>query len=198
MMGYYQQAELTAGCYTHDGFFKTGDMGEIDAQGRLRITGRVKDLFKTSKGKYVAPVPIENRLGAHPLVESALVAGANQTAPFALLVLSEETRSALSSGTSREAVTAEIEALLARVNESADPHERLAFAVVAAESWTVDNGLLTPTLKIRRAVLERHYEPEVAGWFAERRSVIFQTDTPLKARAGSAEPVRGQPTSQPL
>jgi long-subunit acyl-CoA synthetase (AMP-forming) len=187
MMGYYKQPELTAGCYTHDGFFKTGDMGEIDAQGRLRITGRVKDLFKTSKGKYVAPVPIENRLGAHALVESALVAGANQTAPFAVLVLSEETRSALSSGSSREAVTAEIEALLARVNEPADPHERLAFAVVAAESWTVDNGLLTPTLKIRRTVLERHYEPEVAGWFAERRSVIFQAEASLKARGAGAE-----------
>ena len=153
----------------------------------MRITGRVKDLFKTSKGKYVAPVPIENRLGAHALVESALVAGANQTAPFAVLVLSEETRSALASGGSREAVTAEIEALLARVNEPADPHERLAFAVVAAESWTVDNGLLTPTLKIRRTVLERHYEPEVAGWFAERRSVIFQADTPVKARGAGAE-----------
>jgi long-subunit acyl-CoA synthetase (AMP-forming) len=198
MMGYYKQPELTAGCYTDDGFFKTGDMGEIDAQGRLRITGRVKDLFKTSKGKYVAPVPIENRLGAHPLVESALVAGANQTSPFAVLVLSEEARSALASGSSRQAVTAELEALLARVNEGADPHEHLAFIVVAAESWTVDNGLLTPTLKIRRAVLERHYEPEVAGWFAERRSVIFQADLPLKGRAGSVEAARRQPTPQQL
>lgn len=187
MMGYYKQPELTGGCYTEDGFFKTGDMGELDEQGRLRITGRVKDLFKTSKGKYVAPVPIENRLGAHPLVESALVAGANQTAPFAVLVLSDETRKALASGSSREAVTAELEALVARVNEPADPHEHLAFAVVAAESWTVDSGLLTPTLKIRRTVLERHYEPEVAGWFAERRSVIFQAEASLKARGAGAE-----------
>jgi long-subunit acyl-CoA synthetase (AMP-forming) len=194
MMGYYKQPEISAECYTPDGFFKTGDMGEIDAQGRLRITGRVKDLFKTSKGKYVAPVPIENRLGAHALVESAMVAGANQTSPFALLVLAEETRKELASGEARAVVTAEIEALLERVNGEVDPHERLAFAVVVAEPWTIENGLLTPTLKIRRSVLERHYEPEVEGWFAERRSVIFETDKPAKGRP-SAGAKRDQPTS---
>ncbi len=198
MMGYYKQPELSAECYTEDGFFKTGDMGEIDDRGRLRITGRVKDLFKTSKGKYVAPVPIENRLGAHPSVESAMGAGANHPSAFALLVLSEETRKALASGASREAVVSEIEALLARVNAELDPHEHLAFAVVPAEPWTIENGLLTPTLKIRRSVLEQRYEPEVEGWFAARKSVIFQSDTPVTARAGSAEAKRGQPTSPQL
>jgi long-subunit acyl-CoA synthetase (AMP-forming) len=127
-----------------------------------------------------------------------MVAGANHPSAFALLVLSEETRKALASGASREAVVSEIEALLARVNAELDPHEHLAFAVVPAEPWTIENGLLTPTLKIRRSVLEQRYEPEVEGWFAARKSVIFQSDTPVTARAGSAEAKRGQPTSPQL
>lgn len=68
MLGYYREPEKTAESFTEDGWFKTGDLGEVDEQGRLKITGRLKELFKTSKGKYVAPAPIENRMG-HPLIE---------------------------------------------------------------------------------------------------------------------------------
>ena len=112
--------------------------------------------------------------------------------------LTWEGRKALASGGARDAVVADIEALLARVNEEVDPHERLAFAVVVAEPWTIENGLLTPTLKIRRAVLERHYEPQVEGWFGARQSVIFEADKPFKGRTASAETTRGQAPSQSL
>lgn len=182
MMGYYKDPEKTAQCYTPDGFFKTGDMGEIDDEGRIRITGRVKDLFKTSKGKYVAPVPIENRLGAHPRIEVACVCGASQPATFALLVLSEETQKALSSGTGRDTITAEIDALLTGVNAALDPHEHLAFAVVVAEPWTVENGFLTPTIKIRRNVIERRYEREVERWFATGQRVIWEATAEARGR----------------
>jgi long-chain acyl-CoA synthetase len=170
MMGYYKEPQKTAECYTPDGFFKTGDMGEIDEEGRVRITGRVKDLFKTSKGKYVAPVPIENRLGAHPRVEAVCVGGAGQSAPFALIVLSDDTRRGLASGGSRDAVVSEMAALVSDVNTTVDPHERLAFAVVVAEPWTVESGLLTPTIKIRRNAIERLYEPRVEGWFEQAKA----------------------------
>jgi long-chain acyl-CoA synthetase len=69
MIGYYKMPDKMAEEMTDDGYFKTGDRGEIDEQGRLRITGRVKELFKTSKGKYVAPAPIENKLNNHPKIE---------------------------------------------------------------------------------------------------------------------------------
>ena len=75
MMGYYKMPEETAANLTEDGFFRTGDRGELDEKGRLRITGRTKDLFKTSKGKYIAPVPIENMLGAHPGIEVICATG---------------------------------------------------------------------------------------------------------------------------
>ena len=73
MLGYYKDPELTREVFTSDGFLKTGDRGEIDEVGRLRITGRIKELFKTSKGKYVAPAPIESALLSHGQLEQACV-----------------------------------------------------------------------------------------------------------------------------
>jgi len=190
MMGYYKDPGKTAESYTPDGFFRTGDMGEIDEDGRLRITGRVKDLFKTSKGKYVAPVPIENLLGAHHLIEAVCVGGANQPAAFALVVLSDATRNALAGGAGKVEVSAELLALIAKVNEKLEPHEHLAFAVVVPEPWTVENGLLTPTVKIRRDAIEKHYEPSVDAWFARRETIIWHAGAGAPGRAGQAEPTK--------
>ncbi len=90
--GYYKQPELTAESFTEDGFFRTGDRGELRADGMLKITGRTKELFKTAKGKYVAPAPIENKLLAHPMLELAMVCGVGQPAAYALVVLTETLR----------------------------------------------------------------------------------------------------------
>ena len=174
MLGYFKEPQKTTDCYTEDGFFRTGDMGEIDEAGRLRITGRVKDLFKTAKGRYVAPVPIENQLGSHPRVEAVCVSGANQPATFALVLLSEETRKALAGGSAREPITAELEGLIDRVNASLDPHEQMKFVVVVRDPWTIDNGMLTPTMKIRRSVVESKYEPMVERWFKSGQRVIWE------------------------
>ncbi len=92
LVGYYKQPELYAESFTADGYFRTGDLGELRADGQLRITGRKKELFKTAKGKYVAPAPIENRLNAHPMVELSLVSGVGQPAPYAVVVLDEHLR----------------------------------------------------------------------------------------------------------
>jgi long-chain acyl-CoA synthetase len=175
MMGYYKMPEQTAASYTADGFFKTGDMGEMDSEGRLRITGRVKELFKTSKGKYVAPVPIENKLGAHPKIEAVCVSGANQPATFALVLLSEDTRKALAANTlDRKTIEDDLAALLDQVNATVDPHEALEFIVVVNTPWTIDNGMLTPTMKIKRNVIEKRYEALIDRWFASRRKVIWE------------------------
>jgi long-chain acyl-CoA synthetase len=174
MMGYFKAPEATAESYTSDGFFKTGDMGEIDEQGRLRITGRVKELFKTAKGKYVAPVPIENKLGSHPKIEAVCVGGANQGATFALVLLSEDQRKALAAGLDREALAAELQAQMEQTNASLDPHEQLQFLVVVKDAWSIDNGFLTPTMKIRRNIIEKRYEPMTDAWFSARQTVIWE------------------------
>lgn len=174
MKGYYKQPELTRASFTDDGFLKTGDRGEIDAEGRLKLTGRVKELFKTSKGKYVAPAPIENLLLADPLLEMACVSGAGEPQPFALLVLAEHVRKQLASGGDRSAVEDGLKQLLHRTNRQLEEHERLGFLVVVRDPWTIDNGFLTPTLKVKRSVVEEAYASRVSGWYGEKRPVLWE------------------------
>ena len=173
MRGYYKQADLTRGSFTEDGFLKTGDRGEIDEQGRLKLTGRVKELFKTSKGKYIAPAPIENLLLADPAIEQACVAGAGESQPFALVVLGEQLRQQLKSGGDKGAVERTLTALLRHVNDKVEEHEQLAFVAVAGEDWQVENGFLTPTLKVKRNVIEERYTPRVPAWYARKQAVVW-------------------------
>jgi len=174
MLGYYKDPEATAQVFTEDGFLRTGDQGQVDDLGRLRITGRVKELFKTSKGKYVAPAPIENTILATDLVEMACVTGAGQPQPFCLVVLTERVRDELATKrVTRERIVAELEAVLARTNQGLDRHERLAFFAVNQEPWTVKNGFLTPTMKIRRAVVEDRYGPLIEGWTSAGQKVVW-------------------------
>lgn len=173
MLGYYKMPEKTAEEMTDDGFFRTGDRGAFDEDGRLRITGRVKELFKTSKGKYVAPAPIENKLGSHPVIESSCVTGASLAQPFALVMLSPEAHQARTAK-GEEAVGRELQTVLERVNEKLEDHEQLDFLVVVNEAWTVENGFLTPTLKIKRNVIEERYMSQAEQWVSLKRAVIWQ------------------------
>ena len=171
--GYYKQPELTAASFTEDGFFRTGDLGELRPDGLLKITGRAKELFKTAKGKYVAPAPIENRLNDHPMVELSLVSGLGQPAAYALLVLAEDLRPRLGDAAVRARVQAELEQLLQAVNSGLADYERLALLVVAAEPWSIENGFLTPTMKIKRSRIEAAVEPRVQVWYARGERVVW-------------------------
>lgn len=173
MLGYLKAPEATADSFTPDGFLRTGDRGEIDHEGRLRITGRVKDLFKTAKGKYVAPMPIESKLGDHPRIEAVCVTGPGRPQPFALASLSPDTRALMVANASRAVVVAELEALLEEVNAQIEAHERLDKLVVVRERWSIECGELTPTLKIRRAVIEERYLPDVDDWLDANGRIVF-------------------------
>ena len=173
MVGYYKRPDLDAQCFTADGFFRTGDRGELAADGQLKLTGRVKELFKTSKGKYVAPAPIETRLNAHPMVELAIVSGLGQAQPYALVMLAEPLRPQLGDPAVRERVSTTLAQLLHDVNDGLAAHERLQLLVIAREPWSVDNGCLTPTMKIRRSRIEAAFAPQVEGWYALRGPVLW-------------------------
>ncbi|KHK56508.1 AMP-binding acetyl-CoA synthetase [Burkholderia sp. A9] len=176
MLGYYKEPELTARLMTADGYFRTGDCGEIDADGFLRITGRIKDAFKTLKGEYVAPAPIEQQLATHPLLEAVCVAGAGLAMPFALLMLSVDTRMAVAAGRlDRAVLTREFAVLRERVNAGASAHERLQFLVIVKDTWTAENALLTPTLKIRRGAIEGRYAQCAGEWAALGQPVVWET-----------------------
>ncbi len=155
MDGYYKADELTAESMTEDGFFHTGDRAFIE-DGYVTITGRVKELFKTAKGKYIAPVPVESLLARNSWIEMACVLGSGMTQPVALVQLAEHAPD------DQEHVSRQLESDLDRLNEDLEPHERLANLIVVSETWEVDNGLLTPTLKIKRDIIEAKYAHLVA------------------------------------
>ena len=172
MQGYYQDPEKTAETLTADGYLRTGDKGEQDAEGNLRLTGRIKEIFKTSKGKYVAPAPIENRLAVHSRIEQVCVVGDGMVQPMALCVLSEVGRREAANG-ARGELESSLQSLLDEVNQGLDKHERLQRLVLVKDIWAVDNGFLTPTLKIKRSVVEGTYGARFGEWTARRETVLW-------------------------
>ncbi len=173
MTGYYRDAAQTAAAFTADGFLCTGDKGQIDADGYLRITGRVKDIFKTSKGNYVVPAPIENLLVRHPAVEACIVCGAELAQPVALAMLSAEAVAGAASPDGRKALMESIAAHLRSINEAAEPHERLGCVALVSTPWTPENGFVTPTLKIKRARIEEAYGNRFVAWSERREPVVW-------------------------
>lgn len=174
MKGYYKQEELTKESYTEDGFFKTGDRGEYDDQGRLKITGRVKELFKSQKGKYIAPAPIENMLNADNNIALSCVTGSGLKAPLALVQLSEDQQAQQKAGTLNKAeVQADLESLLSATNDKLPGWEKLSTLVVISELWEIDNGFLTPTLKLKRAKIDDEYTSKLEGWSESGDKIIW-------------------------
>ena len=149
---YYLNPVVTEESFV-DGWFKTGDKGEKDSDGTYKIVGRIKEQFKTSKGKYVAPVPIENKLGRNSDVEQACVMGLGMKQPIALVVLAE--------GIDRfdKGVQLGLEATIDSVNTELESHQRLDYIYICKEAWTTENELLTPTLKLKRNDIEKTYLP---------------------------------------
>lgn len=154
---YYKDPEKTAETFK-DGWLHTGDKGQIDADGYLRITGRVKELFKTGKGKYVAPVPIESLIAEDPNVEQICVMGYGLPQPVAIVVLG----AAVGTTISLEMLKAGLAITLKKTNARLEAHEKLSHIVVAKEPWTIENGLLTPTLKMKRDRIENKYGDLIA------------------------------------
>ncbi len=174
MLGFFRDPALTAEMLTSDGFVRTGDLGAVDAEGRLTITGRVKELFKTAKGKYVAPAPIENRLLNHPSVEQCCVCGSGYPQPHALVVLSEGARRRLADA-GRAALEQELVDHLQDVNRDLPQYEKIEFLAVIDDAWLPENGFLTPTLKVKRARIESAYGPLVPQWYDERSPVVWKS-----------------------
>ncbi|WP_432460528.1 AMP-binding protein [Agarivorans sp. QJM3NY_25] len=151
MRGYYKHPELSAEALV-DGWLHTGDKGTIDSDGYLKIIGRLKESFKTAKGKYVAPVPIEQRLAENSMIEQVCVVGSALTQPCALVVLAAELKQH-----SQQQIETSLGRTLTQVNQHLESHAKLSHLIVVEQDWNVDNALLTPTLKIRRSEIEHCY-----------------------------------------
>ncbi|WP_163935202.1 AMP-binding protein [Paraferrimonas sp. SM1919] len=169
MTGYYKQEAETADTFTADGFLKTGDCAELDEDGYVKIIGRVKDNFKSAKGKYISPVPIERKIMQNHLIEMTCVIGSGLPHPIALVQLSEAAQKQ-----DREQVRASLAQTISEVNPTLESHETLDALVIVSENWEIENDILTPTLKIKRHVLEEKFNPIVDG--LRKQQIKFQDE----------------------
>ncbi len=176
MKGYFKQPELDAECFTEDGFFRTGDKGERKPSGLLKLTGRVKELFKTAKGKYVAPAPIENLINEHPLIELSCVSGVGQPAAYALVVLAEDIRGKVGEPAVKERIVTELGPWLKECNSKLSGYEQLQMFVIHDEVWSIENGLLTPTMKIKRSKIEASVTDRLERWYGSKSPVVWAND----------------------
>ncbi|PAR33051.1 AMP-dependent synthetase [Vibrio metoecus] len=156
--GYYKNDTATAESFNDDGWLYTGDIGFIDSEGYLIIQGRKKDTFKTAKGKFVAPVPIEKKLFEYSRVEMMCLIGSGLPAPI-LLVIPHQFPDF-----DRARYERTVQKVITRMNRELESHEQIKGVLMIKDPWSIDNGILTPTLKIKRHVLEKKYHDVGQDW----------------------------------
>jgi len=177
MIGYYRDPELTDSVFDKEGWFHTGDVGKIDQDGHLVITGRKKETFKTSGGKWISPQPIENKLTASLFIDSAVVMGQNQKLPGALIVPDFEQlklycqqkgidyttdNEMADSKLIRELFKKEIDS----VNKTLGNTEQIGPFCLITDEWTVNGGELSATLKVKRNVISEKYAYKIEKMFS--------------------------------
>ena len=176
MKGYYNAPELTQEVIDKDGWFHTGDLGQIEIEGQVRITGRKKEMFKTAFGKYIVPTLIENKFTEHPMIDNILVVGENKQFAAALIVpefgdmRSWCAREGISYTTNEEMIThpqvqAKFRQLVDRYNKFFGDTEQIKRYKLIGYSWSVETGELTPTLKLRRNFIIKKFEEEIEALF---------------------------------
>lgn len=169
MLGYYKEPTLTAETIDADDWIHTGDVGELDADNYLKITGRVKEMYKTAKGEYVAPAQIEFGFADNNFIEQICVVGGNLPQPIGLLVLSD-----LGKASDKQVVKSSLETTLKELNPHLKSYERVQRLVVLREPWTVENNKMTPTLKIKRNVIEKEFAPKLENWYKKDEVVFWE------------------------
>jgi long-chain acyl-CoA synthetase len=175
MEGYLHEPEKTAETVI-DGWVHTGDKGEMDEDGFLKITGRVKEIFKTTKGKYVAPLPIESRFSSNPNLEQLCLIGSGLPQTVMLLQLSAKGKAAETGDLDRELANVTVD-----INQALEKHARVAALIISKDDWCAENGLMTHTMKIKRVALEKRYRA-----LAERALAgPVSTDSPAVLREDS-------------
>ncbi|MGH8518721.1 MAG: AMP-binding protein, partial [Panacagrimonas sp.] len=167
--GYYKDPEKTKELFTDDGYLRTGDKGRVDKDGYLFITGRVKDIFKTLKGKYVAPAPIEGSMARNTDIDQLCLVGSGLKQPILIVSPTPAAR-----GKTKEDFEAALTADMEAVNGSLEDHERIAKAIVVKDSWTIDNGIMTPTMKVKRNEVEKRYHNLLAAHDGTKNKVVWE------------------------
>jgi len=172
MTGYYHNEEATTSALDSDGYYHTGDVGYVDTDGHFHITDRLKDLFKLSNGKYVAPQQVESLLKQSPLVSQAVVVGSGRKQVGALVVpdwdsLKEELKDSADTSRPREELAADavfvkrVQADAVALTSELSDYERVKRVFLLPREFSIDKGEMTPTLKIKRSVIDEKYSDEI-------------------------------------
>ncbi|MGR5231995.1 AMP-binding protein [Vibrio rotiferianus] len=167
--GYYKNDIATQESFDLEGWLHTGDIGSIDADGYLTIQGRKKDTFKTSKGKFVAPVPIEKKLFEYSRVEMMCLIGLGLPGPILLVVPHDFPHF------DKERYARTTRKVITRMNKELESHEQIKGVLMIQDPWSIENGILTPTLKIKRHVLEQKYH-EIGHNWPKGEMVVWEED----------------------
>ena len=169
MKGYFKEPQMTAEAFDEDNYLKTGDMGEYDKEGFLKITGRVKDQFKTDKGKYISPAPIEVKLLSNTDIEHACIVGTGVPQPMALVCLSDNGKRK-----TKDEVIKNFTESLDSINQSLEKFEKIEKIVIMKETWTIANNKITPSLKVKRNEIEKIHLPKYPEWYDKPGTVIWE------------------------
>ncbi len=169
MLGYYKEPQMTAEAFDDENYFRTGDMGEYDEDGFLKITGRAKDQFKTDKGKYISPAPIEVKLLANTDIEHTCVVGTGVPQPMALICLS-----ATGKKKSKDEIIRSLTETLNTINPLLEKFEKIEKAVIMKEEWTIANNMITPSLKLKRNEIEKIHLPIYPNWYEKPGTVVWE------------------------
>lgn len=169
MKGYFKEPQMTTEAFDEDNYLKTGDMGEFDSEGFLKITGRVKDQFKTDKGKYISPAPIEVKLLSNTDVEHACIVGTGVPQPMALICLSDSGKKK-----AKDELVKDLTESLSLINPSLEKFEKIEKMVIMKENWTIANNMITPSLKVKRNEIEKIHLPKYPSWYDKPGSVVWE------------------------
>lgn len=169
MHGYYKDTEATNQAFTKDGWLRTGDIVNIDRKNRIKILGRLSEHFKNQKGEFIAPTPIEKQWSSSRLLDHVCLVGRGLESNVLLVTLSDS-----GCRTLQEAVNKHLQARLHRVNGRLKSYEKISHIIIVRDAWTTDNDCLTPTLKVKRRVVEERYQPLIQKTMAQSDNIVWE------------------------
>ena len=168
MNGYYKNEKMTKATLVN-GWLRTGDKGYLDKDNYLYVTGRVADSFKTSKGKFIEPLTLENHFGNFKELEEVCVTGLGLPQPIALAQLSE-----IGKALPKEELIGLMEVKLAEINAALEKHKKISTLILVKEEWSERNKIMGPTLKIKRGNVENMYSKNYKSWHEAPNTVLFE------------------------
>ena len=169
MSGYYKDDKSTEKSFTPEGWLRTGDLVELDAQGRVKITSRISEIFKNQSGEFIAPTPIEKRFATNDMIDQLCLVGRGLPSNLLFVTLNGNYQK-----TKKLEIKKSLKDSLHESNSRLAKFEKISHVVVVKDSWTPNNNMLTPTLKVKRRAIEEHYEGLIQKVLKDHQPIVWE------------------------